>query len=133
MQKKKVRAAIVGAGAIATGIGTKKYAMTHIESYRSLSDRVEFVGFAEISNEQRQLVQDSFPHYKYYESLYALLNSEHVDIISICTPDHCHEELVLEALDANISGLWCEKPLSLTLKGTREILQKSMSGGTPKW
>ena len=131
MQKKKVRAAIVGAGAIATGIGTKKYAMTHIESYRSLSDRVEFVGFAEISNEQRQLVQDSFPHYKYYESLYALLNSEHVDIISICTPDHCHEELVLEALDANISGLWCEKPLSLTLKGTREILQKSMSGGTP--
>jgi predicted dehydrogenase len=131
MQKKKVRAAIVGAGAIATGIGTKKYAMTHIESYRSLSDRVEFVGFAEISKEQRQLVKDRFPYYKYYESLHALLDSEHIDIISICTPDHCHEELVLEALDANISGLWCEKPLSITLKGTREIFQKSRSGGTP--
>ncbi|MDO4345089.1 MAG: Gfo/Idh/MocA family oxidoreductase [Eubacteriales bacterium] len=45
-----------------------------------------------------------------------------IDIVSICTPNVFHKELVLRALKAG-KHVYCDKPLTATLEESREILE----------
>jgi predicted dehydrogenase len=50
-----------------------------------------------------------------------LLDSDELDAVIICTPNHLHEPHVLRALKAKVHVL-CERPLSLTTGGVNRIL-----------
>ncbi|MBI4680523.1 MAG: Gfo/Idh/MocA family oxidoreductase [Nitrospirae bacterium] len=127
-QNSKLRAAVIGAGEIATGIGGR-YGMSHIESYSALPDDVELRSFAEISEDRRRIVKESFPFLKAYKNIEDLFAGEKIDILSICTPDDAHEKLILKALDYGVKGIWCEKPMADTIKGAEEIIRKSKNAG----
>ncbi len=55
-----------------------------------------------------------------------LLDSDELDAIVICTPNHLHEPHVLRALKAKVHVL-CERPLSLTTGGVNRILAAAVA------
>ncbi|MBI5195875.1 MAG: Gfo/Idh/MocA family oxidoreductase [Nitrospirae bacterium] len=127
--EKKLYSAIVGAGTIATGIGEKKYPMTHVRSYMELSGHVELIAFAETDKAQRTAVKKAFPQLRAYEDFDSLVNNEQVDILSICTPDDSHYELLVKAINRRVKGIWCEKPMALDGRSAEEISGRSRESG----
>lgn len=122
-EKTKYKAALIGAGAVATGFSQqRKMHMTHIKSYGELSERVDLIAVAETSNKQQLIIKEQFPHLKVYPGLSELLEREAVQILSIATPDASHELLLNYALQADISGIWCEKPMTLVADNTASII-----------
>lgn len=57
-----------------------------------------------------------------YGDYHDLLNQPDIEAVVICTPDQLHREMVLAALNAGKHVL-CEKPMSLTLRDCREIVE----------
>lgn len=63
------------------------------------------------------------------KDLAVVLNYSLLDAVIITTPNHTHQDIVRKCLEANINVL-CEKPLTVTLEGTRQLIllsqQKSL-------
>ena len=51
----------------------------------------------------------------------ALLDRKDIDAIAVCSPDFCHQEHAVAALQAG-KHVFCEKPLAITIEGCDEIL-----------
>ena len=105
---KKLRAAVVGIGWIAEA---------QVSSYLRCED-VDLVAFAEIVPGKAEDfiealgIQDK--GIRVYNSTKDMYEHEKLDIVSICTANASHCELVVEALDAGCNVL-CEKPMCVTL------------------
>nr|WP_235782103.1 Gfo/Idh/MocA family oxidoreductase [Paenibacillus senegalensis] len=57
-----------------------------------------------------------------------LLERSDIDAVAIMTPDHCHEEHAVAALNAG-KHVYCEKPLAITVEGCDRILQAWQASG----
>ena len=57
-----------------------------------------------------------------------LLERKDIDAIAVTTPDHCHEEHAIAALEAG-KHVFCEKPLAITTEGCDRILKSWKSSG----
>jgi len=57
-----------------------------------------------------------------------LLERKDIDAIAVTTPDHCHEEHAVAALEAG-KHVFCEKPLAITTEGCDRILKAWKSSG----
>jgi predicted dehydrogenase len=79
---------------------------------------VEFVGITETNAERRAKVAQEFG-VRGYERLDQMLGD--VDALSICTPDHLHEEPTLQALGAGKRVL-LEKPMGVSTASCDRIL-----------
>ena len=53
-----------------------------------------------------------------------LIAREDIDAVAICTPDHLHREMTVEALKAGKHVL-CEKPMDLSIEGCEEMIAAS--------
>ncbi len=62
--------------------------------------------------------QDVFFTHDYHE----LLTRDNVDAIAVTSPDFCHEEHAVAALEAG-KHVFCEKPLAITIEGCDRILK----------
>jgi len=51
----------------------------------------------------------------YYDDYRRVLDRDDIDVVSICTPDHWHTKIAVEAMQAG-KHVFCEKPLTLTLE-----------------
>jgi len=79
---------------------------------------VTFVGIAEANAERRQKVAEEFG-VRGFASLEEML--PHVDAVSICMPDHLHEEPTIAALVAGKRVL-LEKPMSISTESCDRIM-----------
>ncbi len=68
---------------------------------------------------------DVFFTYDYRE----LLARDDVDAIAVTSPDFCHEEHAVAALEAG-KHVFCEKPLAITIEGCDRILKAWRDAGT---
>ncbi|TYB63987.1 Gfo/Idh/MocA family oxidoreductase [Nonomuraea sp. PA05] len=98
-----IRAAIVGAGAIA--------AHSHVPALRAHSDRVELVAVADVDEARAKALADGVA---VFTDLAELLDAEHPDLVIICTPPYLHADQAIAALSAG-AWVWCEKPAALSL------------------
>lgn len=57
-----------------------------------------------------------------YEDYQQILDDKNIDIVTICTPDHWHVKIGIEAMKAG-KDVYCEKPLTLTIKEGQQISQ----------
>lgn len=59
---------------------------------------------------------------KHYCDHQELLNDRSIDAVAVITSTHTHHQVVVDAAGAG-KAIFCEKPISLTLAGAREMIQ----------
>ncbi len=119
-------AAIVGAGAIALGQNnSKQFAMNHFDAYVSNKSEVQLRAFVEPNKNRIKEVSKKFPQLSCYSDIDALFENESIDIVSVCVPAECQEEILSSLLDRKIQGIWCEKPMAIYSKKARYFIEKS--------
>jgi len=106
-----LRGAIIGLGNVAVH--------GHVPGWASCPD-VEIVAATDASSERRTLMDTHLPGKRWYDSTEALLHSEALDFVDICTPPATHAGLIRSALRHGLHVL-CEKPLVCGMDELREV------------
>ena len=101
MADKKLRYGFIGAGGIAAA---------HLRALVRRDD-VEVVALADISEAAMRRCQKQFGIPGTHTDWRAMLATENLDAVSVCTPNKLHEEPTIDALAAGCHVL-CEKPLA---------------------
>jgi predicted dehydrogenase len=106
----ELRAGVIGAGFIGR---------VHARSARLAGARI--AGVAASSPERADEAARELGAERSYDSAEALIASEEIDVVHICTPNHLHLPLTLAALHAG-KPVICEKPVALDSAGAAELV-----------
>ena len=124
----KYKAAIIGCGRIASDFDNdpfmvKNYGIsTHAGAYVD-NPSIELVAAADISDQKLAQFGKRWGVSRLYKDYRELLNKENVDILSICTWNTTHLEILEEAAKKKVKAIFCEKPLSNSLKNADKMLE----------
>ena len=114
MKKDKVyRVGVVGAGSIALG--------NHIPGYAAL-ENVDLVAFADPAAARHQEMSEKYPAVKGYKDFRKMLESEKLDVVSVCAPNKFHAPATIAALGAGCHVL-CEKPMAIALSEAEKMIE----------
>ena len=106
-------------------VGGGTYGESHLTVFKDLeeSGKVCLAALAEKDDERRELRAREFG-IPTYESHLEMIEKEHLDGVTVATPDHLHRDVALDILD---HGLHCfvEKPLDVTVKGCRTLIRRA--------
>lgn len=105
------RGALLGVGHVAVG--------GHLPGWLARGD-VDIVAGADARSERRDLLLQSFPGARWYDTAEELLAGEILDFVDICTPPSSHGALARAALERSVHVL-CEKPLVLSPEELRGL------------
>jgi predicted dehydrogenase len=127
------RAAIVGLTGIAASpppaapdpvLGTV-VPHSHVGAYASLPE-TEVVAVCDLVpallDNFRQQWGSTFPQAKGYTDYHAMLAEQEIDLLSVVTSDHRHAQIVVDAVEAGVKGIYCEKPIATTLADADRII-----------
>lgn len=108
---KKVKVAVIGCGTIANA--------AHIPSYTK-NPQVEVLYFCDIIPERAQAAVEQYHCGKAVTDYKTLLADPEVEAVSVCTPNHLHAQISIDALRAGKHVL-CEKPAARTYAEALEM------------
>lgn len=128
MQKSKVmnryKAAIIGCGRVAwqlelDPLETKP--CSHMGGYLGLGS-IDIIAGADINEDNLNAFGKAYNISNLYLDYKDMLNEERPDVVSICAyaTDRC--KMVLDAIDAGVKGIWCEKAFAASLKEADEMV-----------
>ena len=90
----------------------------HAESY-AFVPRTEVVGACDLLAERvDQFVADwspTFAQVRGYTDFATMLAEQQPDLISVATSDNRHADIVVQAADGGVRGIFCEKPIATSL------------------
>lgn len=111
-------------GIIGCGSVSEKF---HVPGYRAAND-AEIVACADISGERARefAARNNIP--RWYESYAAMLESEKLDGVSVCTPNYAHAEPTILALNAGVNVL-CEKPIAISTSDAERMVAAARTTG----
>lgn len=115
---KHVKVGIIGVGLISQ--------MAHIPAY--IEAKAEVVGIADVVEKRLKYVAEKFSIPKTYTNYKDLLANPDIDAVSICTPNHLHAQMTIDALNAGKDVL-CEKPMAMNAKEAQSMLEASQKTG----
>ncbi len=110
--------AIVGYGKIG-----ERHA-THITAHQG----AWLAGAFDIKNERNSLFESRYPDAVMYPSLGTLLQDDNVDIVSVCTPNHTHADIVIAVLNAGKHVL-VEKPMAIKKVDCENMIHIALKTG----
>jgi predicted dehydrogenase len=119
------RAGIVGCGRIGSQLDDdpkRRMVSTHAGAY-SAADEVELVAVSDLSRERRERCGKRWGVTSLYESYEEMLEREALDILSICTWNSTHLDIAKEAVENNVRAIFCEKPISDSLRNADEMVR----------
>jgi predicted dehydrogenase len=119
MSEKKIRVAIVGAGAIAE--------TAHMPAYLC-NPYAEIVAIVDTNSEQLARTAKKFNVKKTFNSVDDLLSEMKIDAMSICTPPDTHAEIALKGLQHG-AHILCEKPLTTDTDSGKKMVAASKAAG----
>lgn len=131
---KKYNAAIVGCGRIASDFDDdplmrQNYGIsTHAGGYVD-NPNIELIAAADISDERLNKFGKRWGVHKLYTDYRELLQNEEIDILSICTWNTTHLEIMKEALKRNVKAIFCEKPISNSLDSADKMVEIAKERG----
>jgi predicted dehydrogenase len=108
----KLRVAVIGCGRISR---------SHLEGIRSLPERIELVGVADILPDRALATQEKYGARKQYASADEAMRDEEVEAVVLCLPNDLHCPVSLRALDCGKHVL-VEKPMALTASEADEMV-----------
>ena len=59
-----------------------------------------------------------------------MLGAENLDIVTVATSDHRHADLVVDAANAGVKGIFCEKPMATSVEDADRMLEATEQNGT---
>lgn len=101
---------------------------SHAESYRE-HDRTTVVAAADMDEGARAAFAEEFGA-ETFEDHSALLAGADVDVVSVCTWHSTHAEIVVDACEAGVAGVLCEKPMATSLGEAEDMLDAAERNGT---
>lgn len=119
------RAAIIGCGR--PGQGGFGIAYAHARAYTACP-RTTLVAAADINAENLQAFCTTY-NVRGYTDYRTLLERERPDIVSICTWPPLHAQMTVEAAEAGVRAIWCEKPMALSLAEADQMLAACAAHG----
>jgi len=108
-------------------IGCGRIAQRHIEVFRELSDKIKPVAFCDVVEERAKTLADEFSA-SYYTDYKKMLETEKLDLVSICTPSGLHPEHGIEAAKRKINVL-SEKPMGVRLEDADRLIKACDDNG----
>lgn len=112
--------AVIGAGGISR---------THIETYKTFSDRCEIVALADVyTDKAEQKKQELGLTATVYDDPQKVVNEPSIDLVSICTPPYTHAPLAIDCLNAG-KHVICEKPMAPSLAECDAMLEAKEKSG----
>src|SRR5690625_4000268 len=115
-------------------VGYKFMGKAHSNAYRALPmffpDRIK-PQMKVICGRNAAAVSDAATQFgweEYTTSWKQLISRDYIDLIDINAPSNVHKEIAIAAAEAG-KHLYCEKPLALTLKDSREMLEAAKKAG----
>ena len=137
-----LRAGVVGL----TGIGANRPAPgpgpgtgfdmphSHVAAYHHVAG-TEPVAVCDIVPEKlddfRRTWADVLPDVRGYTDYREMLEREELDVISVATPDDRHAQIVVDAVNAGVRGIVCEKPIASTLADADRMIAAVEAAGVP--
>lgn len=100
-------------------IGCGKVGDFHAKAYRDLAES-QFTAVCDASKERADLFAEKY-HVKAYTDVAQMCRTEHLDVVSICTPHPMHATPAVEAADCGVNIL-IEKPLASSLADCDAII-----------
>lgn len=132
------QAGIIGTGGVA-GLGTigvddrdgSRATASHAGGYDA-TEGVELVAAADVNEETLAAFCDAWdvPSDSRYADHEAMLSAEDLDIVSVCTPALFHREHVVDAAEAGVDAILCEKPIASSLNEAAEMIEACEATGT---
>ena len=111
-----------------TGIGTQ-----HASSLVGLTD-AELVAGCDLSSSVLKQFQEhwaeEWPDVATYTDHRQMLAEARLDIVTVATSDHKHADLVVDAAQAGIKGIFCEKPIATSIADADRMLSATDANGT---
>ena len=109
---KKVRVGVVGLGFWST--------LTHLPIYETIPN-IDVVAVSDVVEEKLQRVAHRFGIKKTYTDFAQMLESEDLDIVSICTPPSTHASLTVTAAEHGCN-IFVEKPMAISLEECNQMI-----------
>ncbi len=116
-----IKYGIIGVGAIA---------YKHIEAIQKIP-QIEIKGLCDPQEENISKILKTYPQLRgaeLFSDYRLLLESPEIDAVLICTPNHTHAEITVNALEAGKHVL-CEKPMAITLEDCYLMVEMERKSG----
>ena len=98
----------------------------HSQCYNA-TGMAKMVAIADVDPAKRAEAKEKFGC-DVYDSVEAMLESAEIDVVDVCTPTYLHEPVVLAAAKAG-KHIMCEKPMSISVKSTKKMIQAAEKAG----
>jgi predicted dehydrogenase len=130
--KGALRAAIIGCGVIA-GLHDfpkrDKTVRSHAKAYW-LEPATRLIAVADRNRDRAREFAARWKVPGVYEKVQTLMEADPVDIVSICTPDETHLDVLEECLvSRSLRAIWCEKPLGTDLARAARLVETCREQG----
>ncbi|MDZ4199697.1 MAG: Gfo/Idh/MocA family oxidoreductase [Kiritimatiellia bacterium] len=104
------------------------------DRYLTPEDRVDIVAGADISDHQinrfKARIREKFgTEPRGYLDYREMLRKEELDGVFVTSPDYCHEDQAVYALDRGV-GVYLEKPIAISIKGADRVLRAAQKHKT---
>jgi len=123
--------AIVGCGNVADGFDEdwrKRHIYSHATAISKL-DQLTITACCDIDPARMERFADKWEVDGRYTDYQKMVDDEKIDILVVATPTVAHYDNVLTALSREIKVIFCEKPLTYTLKEGETLVKKAAEAG----
>ena len=127
----RYRAAIAGLGQIGSQTDDRRErgeVFTHAGAYQALAD-IELVSGCDPDEKRLRRFVERRGVTMGYRSYREMLASEHIQLLSVCSPTPLHHEMVLEGVRAGVRAIFCEKPMASTMDEALDMVEACESAG----
>jgi predicted dehydrogenase len=94
-------------------------------------DAYELVAVCDLIEEKARDLSRQTKRAKAYTDVSVMLAEQKPDVVCIATPNTTHKALTLQAADAGVRGIYCEKPMAANLADARMMADICKSKGIP--
>lgn len=106
---------------------------SHLSSLAAIPS-VEVVAGCDISSDAcdrfLQTWATTWPDLNAYDDYRAMVDAEDLDIVCVATPDHLHGDVVRYCAAHGVKGIFCEKPISVSLDDVDSMISSLEEFGT---
>ena len=114
-------------------IGCRGIGNRHAQGADGL-ENAEVVAGCDLVDEQRNSFEEEFrptnPGLKMYSDYREMLDEAKPDIVTIATGDNAHAQMAVDAAEAGVKGIFCEKPLATTPAEADRMVAAAEAAGT---